>query len=210
MTEPEAPELTIEKLVGVYRVLIPHKHRGVHVPPQQHAHDHRRADDPLAQVHPAGRVRGLARRRDADPVAASRPPKRSSGPRGHQAKLEKLHAGGRRHRRPRHPSACSPQNPWRQQRHEEVHSPSRSSPATSASCASRCASASPTRGPRPTNTDGKRNNNRLVPDAPRRARRRPRADARHLRRRDPGARRRRPHVLRLRRPATATTRRRSR
>jgi hypothetical protein len=25
LTEPEAPELTIEKLVGVYRVLIPHK-----------------------------------------------------------------------------------------------------------------------------------------------------------------------------------------
>jgi hypothetical protein len=25
ITEPEAPELTIEKLVGVYRVLIPHK-----------------------------------------------------------------------------------------------------------------------------------------------------------------------------------------
>ena len=25
VTEPEAPELTIEKLVGVYRVLIPHK-----------------------------------------------------------------------------------------------------------------------------------------------------------------------------------------
>ena len=25
MTDPEAPELTIEKLVGVYRVLIPHK-----------------------------------------------------------------------------------------------------------------------------------------------------------------------------------------
>src|SRR5690349_24930999 len=25
MTEPEAPEMTIEKLVGVYRVLIPHK-----------------------------------------------------------------------------------------------------------------------------------------------------------------------------------------
>src|SRR4029078_9705070 len=25
MTEPEAPDLTIEKLVGVYRVLIPHK-----------------------------------------------------------------------------------------------------------------------------------------------------------------------------------------
>src|SRR5207247_5166947 len=25
MTEPEGPELTIEKLVGVYRVLIPHK-----------------------------------------------------------------------------------------------------------------------------------------------------------------------------------------
>jgi hypothetical protein len=25
LTEPEAPELTIEKLVGVYRVLVPHK-----------------------------------------------------------------------------------------------------------------------------------------------------------------------------------------
>ena len=25
MTEPEGPELTLEKLVGVYRVLIPHK-----------------------------------------------------------------------------------------------------------------------------------------------------------------------------------------
>ena len=47
----------------------PAQDRGVHVPPQQHEHDHRRTDHPLAQVHPPGRVRGLARRRDADPVA---------------------------------------------------------------------------------------------------------------------------------------------
>ncbi len=57
--------------------------------------------------------------------------------------------------------------------------------------------------PRPTAGEGKRNNNRLVPRAPRRARCRPRADARHLRRRDPGARGRRPHLLGLHRPATA-------
>ena len=46
LTEPEAPELTIEKLVGVYRVFIPHFiaaytfHRTTRA-------DHRRADDPL-------------------------------------------------------------------------------------------------------------------------------------------------------------------
>ena len=64
----------------------PAVHRRVHVPPQRHEPDHRRADDPVAQVHPAGRVRGLARRRDAAPVAdryaregrASGPPPRRS------------------------------------------------------------------------------------------------------------------------------------
>ena len=35
LTEPEAPELTIEKLVGVYRVLLPALHRGLHVPPER-------------------------------------------------------------------------------------------------------------------------------------------------------------------------------
>ncbi len=60
MTEPEAPELTIEKLVGVYRVLDPPQGRGVHLPPQQHEPDHRCADDPLARLHPPGRDRRLA------------------------------------------------------------------------------------------------------------------------------------------------------
>ena len=56
----------------------PALHRGVHVPPQRHEPDHRRADDPLAHVHPAGRVRDLARRRDAAPVAASTRPRKPS------------------------------------------------------------------------------------------------------------------------------------
>ena len=56
---------------------------------------------------------------------------------------------------------------------------------------------------------GKRDNNRLTPDAPDAPDARPCADARHLRGRDPGPRGRRPHLLGLRRPATATTRRRS-
>ena len=47
----------------------PALHRGVHVPPERHEPDHRRADDPVAQLHPPGRVRDLARRRDAAPVA---------------------------------------------------------------------------------------------------------------------------------------------
>ena len=90
MTEPEAPELTIEKLVGVYRVLIPHKIAAYTYHLNNTVDDHRRADDPLAQVHPAGRVRGLARRRDAASSRSSRPMKRSTGPRAHQAELEKL------------------------------------------------------------------------------------------------------------------------
>ena len=65
MTEPEAPELTIEKLVGVYRVLIPHKIAAYTYHLNNTSHDHRRPHHPLAQVRPAGRVRGLARRRDA-------------------------------------------------------------------------------------------------------------------------------------------------
>ncbi len=36
MTEPEAPELTIEKLVGRLPGADPPQDRGVHVPPQQH------------------------------------------------------------------------------------------------------------------------------------------------------------------------------
>ena len=69
LTEPEAPDRTIEKLVGVYRVLHPAQDRGLHVPPQQHEHDHRRAHHQGARLRPPGRARGLARRRDAHPVA---------------------------------------------------------------------------------------------------------------------------------------------
>ena len=47
----------------------PAVHRRVHVSPQRDEHDHRRPDDPLAQVRPARRIRRLARRRDVAPVA---------------------------------------------------------------------------------------------------------------------------------------------
>ena len=98
--EPEAPELTIEKLVGVYRVLIPRFIAVYTYHLNAHEHDHRRADDPLAQVRPPGRVRRLARRRDAAPVAdrfarkggTRRPPAGGVG--------EALPGVGR-HRRPR-------------------------------------------------------------------------------------------------------------
>ena len=53
MTEPEAPELTIEKLVGVYRVLIPRKIAAY----TYHLNNTSRITDapthPLAQVRPA-------------------------------------------------------------------------------------------------------------------------------------------------------------
>ena len=39
LTEPEAPELTLEKLVGVYRVFIP-RFVAAYVPPQRHQRDH--------------------------------------------------------------------------------------------------------------------------------------------------------------------------
>ena len=62
MTEPEAPELTIEKLVGVYRVLIPHKIAAYTYHLNNTSTITDAPDDPLAQAHPARRVRGLARR----------------------------------------------------------------------------------------------------------------------------------------------------
>ncbi len=67
--EPEAPGDTIEKLVGVYRVLIPRFIAVYTFHLNAHEHDHRCADDPLPQVRIAGRVRRLAGRRDAAPVA---------------------------------------------------------------------------------------------------------------------------------------------
>ena len=101
MTEPEAPELTIEKLVGVYRVLIPRFIAAYTYHQQQHERDHRRTDDPLAQVHPAGRVRRLARRRDAAPVADRRRPTTSERAADHQARARGAHGRGRRHHRTR-------------------------------------------------------------------------------------------------------------
>ena len=67
----------------------PGQDRGVHVPPEQHVHDHRRPDHPVAQVHPPGRVRGLARRRDDAPVA-HRDPDELQRAIDHQAKLQQL------------------------------------------------------------------------------------------------------------------------
>ncbi len=87
MTEPEAPELTIEKLVGVYRVLIPHKIAAY----TYHLNNTSAITDAPTirslEVHPAGRVRGLARRRDADPVA-HRDARGSRPGRARQAELE--------------------------------------------------------------------------------------------------------------------------
>ena len=66
--EPEAPDLTIEKLVGVYRVLIPRKIAAYtyHLNATSRITD---ADAALARVHPPGRARRLDRGRDAAPVA---------------------------------------------------------------------------------------------------------------------------------------------
>jgi len=98
--EPEAADQTIEKLVGVYRVLIPRKIAAYTYHHQRDEPDHRRADDPVVEVRAPGRVRGLARWRDAAPVAdrharkgrpGAPPSGRARGP-GH---------GVGRHRRPR-------------------------------------------------------------------------------------------------------------
>ena len=109
--EPEAPDQTIEKLVGVYRVLIPRKIAVYTYHLQQHEPDHRRADDPLARLRPPGRVRGLARRRDAAPVAhrdprggraGRRPPGRSSRSSWSPPAASRPGYPGRRLRRRRH------------------------------------------------------------------------------------------------------------
>ena len=78
----------------------PAQDRGVHVSPQQHEHDHRRADDAFAQVRAAGRVRRLARRRDADPVAHRDARARRPG-HGAPSQAREADVGRRWHRRPR-------------------------------------------------------------------------------------------------------------
>ncbi len=69
MTEPEAPDMTDREARRRLPRVHPPLHRGLHVPPQQHQPDHRCADDPLDQLHPPGRVRRLARRRDDVAIA---------------------------------------------------------------------------------------------------------------------------------------------
>ena len=82
------------RLPGVHPAL----HRRVHVPPEQHEPDHRRADDPLVDLHPPGRVRRLARRRDDDPVAHR--DARGGRSRGRApGRAPEADARGRRHRR---------------------------------------------------------------------------------------------------------------
>ena len=99
MTEPEAPELTIEKLVGVYRVLIPHFIAAY----TYHLNDTSQITDAPTirslQLHPPGRVRRLARRRDADPVA-DRDARGGRAGRGPPGPAGEAHGRGRRHRRP--------------------------------------------------------------------------------------------------------------
>ena len=75
-------------------------HLGVHLPPQQHQPDHRRADDPFDQLHPAGRVRRLARRRDAAAIV-DRDTRRGRSRRGSSSSPGKVDARSRRDRRPR-------------------------------------------------------------------------------------------------------------
>ena len=90
MTEPEAPELTIEKLVGVYRVLIPHKIAAYTYHLNNTSHDHRRADDPLAQVRPrrtSSRTGATARCSSSRCIETDDEVERAAA---HQAKLEKL------------------------------------------------------------------------------------------------------------------------
>ena len=96
MTEPEAPELTIEKLVGVYRVFIPRFIAAYTYHRNNTSEITDAPDDPLAQLHPAGRVRRLARRRDAAAVADRHAGATSSAAAAHQARLEALmvEAGG--------------------------------------------------------------------------------------------------------------------
>ena len=64
MTAPEGEDKTLEKLVGVYRVLIPRKIAAYTYHLQQHLDHHRRPDHPVAQVGAAttsSRTGGTAR-----------------------------------------------------------------------------------------------------------------------------------------------------
>ena len=101
MREPEAPELTIEKLVGVYRVLIPRKIAAY----TYHLNG-------TSTITDAPTIRSLKFAlqdefedwRDGEmlhPVAASTRPRRWSGRAAARRELEKLVPGVGRHRRPR-------------------------------------------------------------------------------------------------------------
>ena len=104
MTEPEAPELTIEKLVGVYRVLIPHFIAAY----TYHLNN-------TSQITDAPTIRSLNfilqdefdDWRDGEMLIQSliETPEEVDRAAAHQARLEKLMRRGRRHRRARHRSA---------------------------------------------------------------------------------------------------------
>ena len=195
MTEPEAPELTIEKLVGVYRVLIPHKIAAY----TYHLNNTRPITDAPTirslEVRPPGRVRRLARRRDADPVAhrdarrrraggrATRPGSRSSWSRP-AASPARARSAPRRRRRRLMRQFFPVEELARDERFHTITMRDRID--------------DPRVGRRPRRTPTRAGaRNRLSPEPQGRLRRRPRADARHLRRRDPGPRGRRAHLLGL-------------
>src|SRR5439155_1270126 len=71
----------------------PAQDRGVHIPPQQHLDDHRRAHDPDVEAGVERRVRRLARRRDADRVA-HRDRRRGRSGRGPSGPARKDHVAG--------------------------------------------------------------------------------------------------------------------
>ena len=198
MTEPEAPELTIEKLVGVYRVLIPHKIAAYTF----HLNNTSTITDAPTirslEVRVPGRVRRLARRRDADPVA-HRDRRRGRSGRGAPGQAREAARGRRWHRRSWHDSGGTAT------RSAEVSAMKKFFPVEELARDSRFVRVDmrrPHARPAPPAATAAnraaRATQRLSPELPRRSRRGPRPDARHLRRRDPGARRGRPHLLGLR------------
>ena len=102
LREPEAPEHTIEKLVGVFRVLLPRKIAAY----TYHLNGTSRITDSPTQrslgLHAPGRVRGLAGGRDAAPVA-HRDARGAGAGDASPAGARRPAAGGRRYRGARYP-----------------------------------------------------------------------------------------------------------
>ena len=201
LTEPEAARSDDREARRRVPRVHPALHLGVHVPSQQHEPDHRRTHHPVAHLHPPGRVRRLARRRDAHPVAhrdtrRGRPSSSASGP------TREDHARGRRHRRARLDRHAPPPPTARSQGvdHEEVlpRRRARSRRAVQPDHHARPDGRPAQRARRSTRGCGHASIVEPAGAQPtRRQRRRPCVDARHLRRRDPGARGCRANLSRL-------------